>query len=203
MENSIKEQVAALAGVFQAAALVEELTQLGELSENSLYASIQSIFMTSPNNVSEVYGGYDQLKLGSKMLKGVLTRDSTVIQSNVIRYSLGLLHLERKLCKNKLMLDAISKRLEHAKNQITHFGLLHENVISNLASIYLDTISTFKTRIQVTGNPSYLKATENTNKIRTIFLAGIRSATLWQQVGGSRWHLFFYRKKLLNGLKEL
>ncbi|MDB2384495.1 high frequency lysogenization protein HflD [Endozoicomonas sp.] len=203
MQHSIKEQVAALAGVFQAATLVERLARTGQLSEESLHPSIQSIFITSPHSVSEVYGGYDQLVLGRKMLNGVLTRDAEAIQGDIVRYALGLIHLERKLSKAPAMLGTIGERLDRVKHQVEHFGLLHENVISSLASIYLDTISTFKTRIQVTGDLRYLQMPVHANKIRAILLAGIRSATLWRQMGGSRWHLFFYRKKLLTGLKQL
>ncbi len=203
MQYSKKEQAASLAGVFQAAALVERLARTGQLSEESLQPSIQSIFITSPGDVAEVYGGYDKLSLGQQILKSVLSRENQAIQSDVIRYALALIHLEKKLSKTPAMLNTIGERLERAKDQASHFGILHENVISSLASIYLDTISTFKTRIQVTGDLRYLQMPSNANKIRAILLAGIRSATLWRQLGGTRWHLFLSRKKLLDGLNRL
>lgn len=203
MQYSTKDQAAALSGVFQAAGLVEKLARTGQLSEEALRPSINSIFVTSPRDVAEVYGGFDRLEPGRKTLNAVLSRDSQIIQGDVIRYALALIHIEKKLSRNRRMLNTIGERLARTKEQVEHFGMLHDNVISSLASIYLDTISTFRTRIQVSGDMRHLQNPSNANKIRAALLAGIRSATLWRQCGGSRWHLFVSRKKLLDGLKRL
>jgi len=68
--------------------------------------------------------------------------------------------------------------------------------ISYLAALYQDTISQLPFRIHVTGKVEYLRDTLVANKIRALLLAGIRSAVLWHQLGGRRWHLFFYRKRI-------
>ena len=203
MQYTMKEQAAALAGIFQAASLVDKLAKTGQLTEEELRPSIGSIFVTSPRNVEEVYGSYHNLANGCKVLGAVLNRDSDMIQSDVIRYALGLIHLEKKLSRNKAMLNTLSQRLIRSGEQVEHFGLLHDNVMSSLGSTYMDTISTFRTRIQVTGDMRYLQSTTNASKIRAILLAGVRSAMLWRQCGGSRWHLFMGRKKLLNALNQL
>lgn len=203
MQHTTKEQAAALAGLFQAASLVDKLAKTGQLTEEELRPSINSVFVTAPRDVEEVYGHYGDLTTGRKVLNAVLNRDSDIIQSDVIRYALGLIHLEKKLSRNKTMLGTLSQRLSRAGEQVTHFGLLHDNVMSSLGSIYLDTLSTFRTRIQVTGDTRYLQSTSNANKIRAILLSGIRSAMLWRQCGGSRWQLFMGRKKLLDGLHRL
>ena len=203
MQHTTKEQAAALAGLFQAASLVDKLAKTGQLSEEEIRPSINSIFITAPSNVEEVYGSYYDLANGRRVLNAVLNRDSEIIQSDVIRYALGLIHLEKKLSRNKDMLSTLSQRLERASDQVEHFGLLHDNVLSSLGSVYLDTISTFRTRIQVSGDIRYLQSTINANKIRALLLAGIRSAMLWRQCGGSRWQLFMGRKKLLDGLNRL
>ena len=200
MKYSIRDQAAALSGVFQAATLVDKLAKTGQLSEAALEPSIHSIFITSPNSVCEVYGGFDHLEVGRDALKAVLSRDKYAMAGDVIRYSLGLLHLEKKLSRNRNMLDTIAERLARTKQQVNHFGLLHGNVISSLASVYLDTISTFKARIQVAGDIHYLQDTQNANRVRAVLLAGIRSAMLWRQCGGSRWQLIYSRQKLLDSL---
>ena len=147
--------------------------------------------------------GFHNLDPGRKLLSSVLNRDTQTIQSDVIRYTLALIHLEKKLSRNKEMLGVIGQRLDRTKEQANHFGMLHENVIASLASIYTDTISSFKSKIQVTGDMRYLQSTATASKIRAILLAGIRSATLWRQLGGSRWQLFLGRKKLLDGLNHM
>jgi high frequency lysogenization protein len=69
--------------------------------------------------------------------------------------------------------------------------------------VYADTISTFRLRIQVSGNPSVLQREENAAKVRALLLAGIRSAVLWRQTGGRRWQLIFARKKVIRLAGEL
>jgi high frequency lysogenization protein len=73
---------------------------------------------------------------------------------------------------------------------------LHENVLANFADIYHQTISTLQPRIMVIGDQQYLSSPFTVNKIRSVLLAGIRSAQLWRQCGGSRWKLIFARSKL-------
>lgn len=203
MQYTAKEQAAALAGIFQAAALVERLARTGQLLDEDMAPSIYSVFEMNPEAVEDIYQGYHSLTLGRKTLKGVLERQTDAIQGDTVRYALTLIHLERKLNRKGQMLQEIGQRLSRVQEQVNHFGLLHENVISNLADIYLDTISTFRTRVQVTGDLRHLQNKANANKIRALLLAGIRSAILWRQTGGSRWHLLLNRKKLLVGLSQL
>ena len=203
MQYTAKEQAAALAGIFQAAALVERLARTGQLTDEDMTPSIHSVFVTKPDSVEDIYQGYESLTLGRQTLKNVLERQSDAIQGDTVRYALTLIHLERKLSRNGNRMQEISQRLSRAGDQVSHFGLLHENVIANLAGIYLDTISTFRTRVQVSGDLRHLQIKSNAEKIRALLLAGIRSAILWRQTGGSRWQLLFNRRKLLDGLKQL
>ncbi|KEQ12228.1 DNA repair protein [Endozoicomonas numazuensis] len=203
MQYTAKDQAAALSAIFQAAGLVERLAKSGQISEDQLEPLISSLFVTSPDNVEDVYNGYHNLFTGRKILKDVLQRQADTIQADTVRYALTLIHLERKLSRNRKMLSEISQRLERTKEQANHFSMLHENVIASLASIYLDTVSTFKTRVQVSGDLRHLQNPGNADKIRAILFAGIRAAILWRQTGGSRWQLLLSRKKLLNGLSQL
>jgi len=43
---------------------------------------------------------------------------------------------------------------------------------------------------------------DNAAKIRALLLAGIRAAVLWQQLGGSRWKLFWSRRKYVATAKK-
>ena len=60
----------------------------------------------------------------------------------------------------------------------------------------MDVISPLGRRIQVTGVTQYLQHLGTQNRIRAALLAGIRSAILWQQVGGTKWQLLFFRRKI-------
>jgi len=81
--------------------------------------------------------------------------------------------------------------------------LLHENVLANLGEVYQNTISTLQPRIMVNGEQEYLSRPEIANKIRACLLAGVRSAILWRQCGGTRWKFLFYRKKIQAELQVL
>ena len=48
----------------------------------------------------------------------------------------------------------------------------------------------------VNGEHGHLSNPAIAAKVRAALFAGIRSALLWHQLGGSRWHLLFSRKKI-------
>ncbi|WP_250658290.1 high frequency lysogenization protein HflD [Alkalimarinus coralli] len=196
MNHTIDEQVIALAGVFQAAALVHQIAQTSKYDKPALESSINSLFVTDPDTTLSVYGDLNGIVLGLNTLKQILQKDAGQKNVEVIRYALSLIHLEGKLRKKPEMLNIIGKRIDQAKGQAEHFSILHENVIHNLASLYIDTISTFNLRIQVTGKPDFLKVSHNAALIRATLLTGIRSAILWRQTGGRRWNLLLKRKAI-------
>ncbi|MFT5592732.1 MAG: high frequency lysogenization protein [Oceanicoccus sp.] len=195
---SIDNQALALAGIFQAAHLVEQLARTGNVNEKDLKTCIESLFQTHPKSIEDVYGGSrENLKLGYKEVR-FLTDGKTRTGSSpdVMRYALGVLHLESKLRKNNQMMPKVSKGIEQAKRQLDHFHSGHENLIANLSGLYQETLSTFRFRIHVTGNAQHLQNSQNAHKIRALLLCAVRSAILWRQVGGRRWQLLFNRQKL-------
>ena len=203
MTHTIDEQVIALAGIFQAAALVHQIAQTSKYDQPLLESSINSLFVTDPNITLDVYGGISGVQLGLETIKQILQKDTDQKNIEIIRYSLSLIHLESKLRKKPEMLNVISKRIDQASGQAEHFSVLHENVIHNLASLYMDTISTFNLRVQVTGNPDYLKISHNAALIRAALLTGRRAAILWRQTGGRRWNLLLKRKAIEASVKRL
>lgn len=201
--TTTQRQALALAGVFQAAQLVNDQATKGLLDHHAYTTCLNSVLITSPETFSQIYGDdLNNLSYGLKALNGILNKQ-VQINTQVFRYATGILTLQRKLSQQPEMLQALGQRLEVAKSQAEHFGSTHENVVANLASIYQDTLSTFKFRIQVQGDANLLRQTSNADKIRALLLAGIRSAMLWQQSGGSRWQLIFGRRKIQQALSEL
>ncbi|STO54149.1 lysogenization regulator [Canicola haemoglobinophilus] len=76
-------------------------------------------------------------------------------------------------------------------------------MLSTLASIYVDIISPLGARIQVQGFPLYLQQLSIQNRIRACLLAGIRSAVLWRQMGGTKWQFLFSRRKLIATAQQI
>jgi len=195
--DNFESRTIALAGIFRTAALVNILANQGTISEDDLRISVESIFKTDPDDAIEVFGNTANLSLGFKTLVNQLGKDSSNRDMDISRYVVSMLFLERRLMKNPEMLDTLSTGVELATRQSEHFSTTHDNVIANLADIYSRTISELGPRIMVNGEQSYLETTAISNKIRTLLLAGIRSAVLWQQLGGRRWHVIFNRAKYL------
>ncbi len=202
MRNKWEDISLALAGIFQATALVEQLAKTGYLPSDAYRCSIESLFEMNPPDTRSVYGNLANLQLGLEVLRDTLEAKNQK-HREALRYALGILHLQKKLSARKDMLGVLGSRLKQAAKQAEHFGSLHENVIGNLGDLYKETLSTFRFRIQVTGDQGYLQQARIASQVRALLLAGIRSATLWRQVGGNRWQLLLKRRKLAETVDQL
>ena len=74
---------------------------------------------------------------------------------------------------------------------------------SQVAALYSETISRMTPRIVVHGRPQHLQNPRTVNWIRTLLFAGLRSAVLWQQLGGGRLSLLLGRRKMLEEASEI
>ena len=201
--DNFQSRTLALAGVFRAATLVNILANEGTISDDDLRISIESIFETDPKDVIQVFGSIDNLSLGFSTLNNQLGKDSNNRNIDIARYVVSMLFLERRLMKNPGMLEILSTGVELATRQSEHFSKTHENVIANIADLFSRTISELGPRIMVNGEQHFLTTTSISNKIRTVLLGGIRSAVLWQQLGGRRWHVLFQRNRYLRESRRL
>lgn len=202
MSKNLRETTLALAGVVQAALLVEQVAKTGYVQTEAYKCSIDSLLDLNPSSTLAVYGGDVQnLRSGLEGLRDMLVGQHK--HQEALRYALGALHLQKKLAGRKDMLTVVASRINQANNQAEHFSSTHENVIANLATLYSETISTFRFRIQVMGDYNYLQQPRIANQIRALLLAAIRSAMLWRQLGGSRLQLLLKRKAILNCVEQL
>lgn len=200
--NTYSNQTIALAGIAQAAALVDQLAMTGTADPIALEASIGSILKIDSDSVSDVYGGVPGLKLGLSQMQAQMS-GYKIASHQQARYAASIVYLENQLSRNKDMLKAIQAGITKAQAQSQHFGLLHENVLANLGDIYFNTVRTLAPPVMVNGEQEYLSRPDTANKIRVLLLAGVRSALLWKQCGGSRWKFLFHRKKIMTELQEL
>ncbi|CZF77821.1 High frequency lysogenization protein HflD [Grimontia celer] len=199
MANTLFDRTIAFAGICQSVKLVQEIARKGSCDYDALSASLNSIILTNPSSTLEVFGNEENLTIGLNTLINEL--DNSPGGSELTRYLINILALERKLSGRRDSLAQLSDRIETVQRQVQHFELLDDQMISNLASIYLDTISPLGPRIQVTGNPAQLQQTGVQHKVRALLLSGIRGAVLWRQVGGKRRHLIFGRKQMIEQAK--
>jgi len=202
VSKNLQDITLVLAGVVQAAILVEQVAKTGQVPHDAYKCSIESLFDLNPSSTAAVYGGSAQhLRVGLEALRDMLSGKHK--NQEAMRYALGALHLQKKLAGRKDMLNTIANRIAQAAGQAEHFSSTHENVIGNLGQIYSETISTFRFRIQVMGDYNYLQQTRIASQIRALLLAAIRSAMLWRQLGGNRWQLLLQRKALASQIDQL
>lgn len=194
--KSIEAQTLALAGILQATYLVDQIARTGQADSAAMNSILHSLFVFDSDDPAVVYAGSHNLQLGLRALRDVLSGYSRENYQGSVRYALGILILQKLLAKAPDAQTTIRNRLQHAEKKLEFFTQDINEITSSLASIYQDTISSFKYRIQVTGSLQQLQNSANADKIRALLLAAIRSAWLWRRVGGRRWHLILNRTAL-------
>lgn len=205
MAKNYHDITLALAGICQSAHLVHQLANTGNCDGDILHTSLNSILVVNPASTLAVYGDAESnLKTGLETLLGILNTNSNKgAGAELSRYAFSLIALERKLKAKPASLNELGNRIGQLERQLEHFELLSDTLISALAGIYVDVISTLGPRIQVTGAPEVLKNSQVQAKVRAALLAGIRSAVLWQQIGGGRLQLMFSRSHLIKEAKQI
>lgn len=200
--KSDRDRCIALAGIFQAADLVRGIAHGSGYNEEAATACIYSLFQVDAESVPAVYGGLEGITHGLNQLIGQLTGKEER-NTETTGYVISMMHLERKLTKQPEMLQHISDGIELATTRLAHFPMMHQNILWQLADIYSETISTMLPRIMVHGDPEQLQNRDNVNIIRSLLLAGIRSAMLWDQCGGKRTQIILARKKTIANAIQL
>lgn len=202
--SQTEHQVMALAGVFQAAILVEQLARQGQLDRDDMARCIRSVLNLNPASVEAIYEGVSGIHPGLQGLQDVLSRRGVGISTEVMRYAMGILHAQRKLARRSDLMEVLGKSLERAVEQYQYFDdPLHDSVIGAAAHCYQQSVSKLSFRIRVMGDPSYLQNPRIADQIRALLLFGIRSAHLWHQQGGRRWHILFKRNALYRDAQQL
>ena len=186
-------RVIALAGVFQACAVVRSIANEGRSDSAAVESSLASLFRIDSDSAADVFGGLAGVRLGMETL--VANLDSEHRNLAISQLVMGVLRLERKLDARSEMKRQLREGIESIQRQVDHLGVAHATVQTRLAELYSNTLSRLKPRIVVHGNPLHLADPKRVEQIRSMLLAGIRAAVLWRQVGGSQWRLLLRRSE--------
>lgn len=197
MNHSKEERIIALAGLFQAAGLVAEIAQGKTPNQAALKSSIESLFITHPDNTLAVFGGdAAHIRYGLEQLRILVDNQKHPQHAETARYVINLLAVEKELKRQAPMLDTIGSRLKHLSYKREHFSDNFPELLAGVSGLYQDTISTLPHRIKVTGDRNHLTQTAVSDKIRALLFTGVRAAMLWRQVGGSKWQLLLGRGEI-------
>ena len=199
----IQQQVIALAGVVQAARMVDQVAKTGSYPAAFFEASLRSLFAFDAPTVDAVYGNIQGVKLGLRSVVDMLTDATNEDHVAMGAYVRGLLKLEDQFGKRPDLQEVVASRLGHVNFKAQHFSDDAVELAASISAIYQDTISHLPYRIKVKGNVQHLQQTKNADLVRTLLLAGLRSARLWRQLGGRPRHFLFKGGKLAATASDL
>lgn len=201
--KTLTNQVLAFAGIYQACSLVKSVAWQGRSDAAELDATLGSIFKIDSVDIDDIYGGKHNLRQGLGLLIKELDPEKPEYDLETTRYMLTLLAIHRKLIKRRQLQQTLRVEIEKSATQLQHYGTNHPNTWAALGEAYQKTISTLTPRIMVNGDRVYLSNSDNAAKIRALLLAGLRSAVLWGQCGGSRLSFIFNRRNYFLEARKL
>ena len=201
----LQEQTLALAGLLQACRTVHEIAQLGMTSNDQLMSAVNTIFITNPRDTLEVYGEVKNIYQGLDLLSELLIDWSAIPRSAPAKTAITIIFLERKLQKSTNLLKELSEGIVSLAADRERLPLTagSPETTQRLSLLYKKTISQISPKIIIKGQPKNLTIGVNTERIRSLLLAGVRSAVLWRQVGGVKLDLVLNRKKIIRCCEEL
>ena len=188
-----EERVIALAGMFQAIALVRAIALRGGADSNAAQPSLASVFKIDADSPADVFGGIGNLRLGFETL--ITQLDDKTRDLAMTRIAISVLRLQRKLTARPRLLGSLREGIDGIAAQTSGLQTSDAVVVGRLARLYADTISQLQPRILVEGNPQFLRQETQAAQIRALLLAAIRAAVLWHQLGGTQWRLLFRRRQ--------
>jgi high frequency lysogenization protein len=193
----MKDRYLALSGAFQASELVRQAACHGTWSGYAATACLNSLFKLEADSTADIYGGKEHMKLGVETMLAVLQGEQRYVDS--LRYVVGLLQVERKFRRAGKMQRQVGQRLEEISTLGSELEQHERQDLQahEISELYSGTISQLSPRIVVNGKPQYLQNQRTVDWVRTLLLAGLRSTTLWQQLGGGRFELMFGRKTII------
>jgi len=206
MSQLNRDKTLALAAIFQAAGLANELARKGSTDSSVEAFLTQTVLVMDTDNVSEIYPSIDGLKPGLRWLEGCLLEQGRGLQNagEIIRIALGVIQVEGQFNEHEGVQNTLRTRLENINRQRVMNPDMSSTELNNLlGSAYVDSLGQLRFRVQIRGDAKQLQAPGMAERIRAILLAGVRAAWLWRRLGGRRWHLIFTRGQILREIREI
>lgn len=201
--NSREDQVMALAGIFQSATLIEQLARKGDINQAAFDCCIDSLFTFESNSVLDIYGDIAGLNRGLQALVEYLDGRNVQTGKSAAYYIMAMMKLSNNLIEQEALSNQLQEDLRNIQRHSTDFEMSQKSVLNNIDGLYQKSISHLQPRIIVRGDQTILSNSNNAAKVRALIFAGIRSAVLWHQLGGSKWKLIFLRRKYVECAKKL
>lgn len=202
------DQVIALAGLAQSVRIVQHIAWKGETNQTDFKAVIASLLRIDAKSAVDVYGGSFEVSSGLRILKQQLDTTNNNKDPEFVGIIINLLSLHKQLTSNTRVMDKLSEYMaklsaRYSDQNFNQDEELFEKLLEDCSDAYRESVSKLQNRIQVKGEPKFLKPKKNQIQVRAALLCAIRSAFLWRQSGGSRWHFLFKKKAILESVNHL
>lgn len=193
----LEERTIALAGLIQAASLVQSLARTGEADPAAAESTMQSILVLDAVNTPSVFGGLAGLTTGLELLGDGILTSARLEQVEVLRYVMVLTQLQKQLWSDIDAREAFGQQVEQLS------AVDGDDFVRASSDVYQRFISIMRPQVIVQGEEDFLQQPEIPQQIRAFLLAGIRAAVLWEQKGGSRFKLLWERTRMQNAARKL
>ncbi len=195
--NLIQERTIALAGVLQACQQVQSLARTGLAKDDAFENSLQSILVLDALNTPAVFGGIDGLRSGLALLKDGALNSTAGDDLELLRYMMSILQLQTQLYRDDQKFAAFGQSVERLSSYS------NDELIDACSNTYQSHISVLRPQIIVQGEQEHLQQEGVPEKVRTMLLAAIRAAVLWQQKGGGKFRLVWERTRMRHAAEDL
>ncbi|MET1253733.1 high frequency lysogenization protein HflD [Aliikangiella maris] len=208
VNQQVIDQCIALAGIAQSVRIVQHLAWKGHTNDTDFKAVLASLLKVDAASAAGVFSGSFEVSSGLRILSQQIDPDNKDKDPEFVGMVISVMALQTQFAKNRSLMDKLAEKIQqlsedYADQSIYQDEQQFERLINECSDIYKQTLSKLSQRIQVKGEPAYLKQPETQAKVRAALLAAIRACFLWRQSGGSRWHFIFKKKSLLAGLRQL
>ena len=200
---SIGNKTIALAGMQLALNNVQRIAWYGDYNFPDIDTCIHSLFIREPKDFLDVYGSLDNLKPGLKALNSSFREKHNKEASERARYMVNLMLLSKNLKLDNSLAKQVDTTLDMLEDANSDLLNQRDYVIEKIAQLYQNTLSKVSPRIIIYGKPDILNNPDNAATIRTLLLAGLRSALLWYQAGGTQLNLLLGKSKYLKTIDQM
>ncbi len=195
--NAIEERSIALAGILQACKQVQTLARSGTADEAVYDNSVQSILVLDAVSTPAVYGGLGGVRSGLTLLADGVLSSPAASDLEVLRYMMSIMQLQTQLFQDQqkfgLFGQAVERLSSYSKDELD----------SACSEVYQTHISVLHPQIIVQGEQEFLQNEGVPEQVRTMLLAAVRSAVLWQQKGGGKFRMVWERTRMRHAAKFL
>lgn len=206
-------RVMALASVLQCAQLIDRIARTGTFQQQEVSGLQSPLFVLDPRSNADVYQDPKELLPGLTLIETLASGGALREHQLVVQYCVKMLRLADTVRGDATLADQIRRGIsaiqlanpkpesaEADGGELAAAQNADESAIDTisraLALVYRDTLSNVPRPIQIQGAAAALREPANAAAIRSLLLAGVRSALFWRQLGGRRWQLLLSRRRL-------